>query len=179
MTHAGGGGVDRVIATRVAALHAAGIRPIVLRPDAKSVVVGDGSTPNLRFAMPDEQDALVRLLRAERPSHVELHHDLGHDPAVLDLAARLGVPHEVHVHDYAWFCPRIALVPNMPIAANRRSPGARPALPTMAATSRRRLPSPNWWRAPAACSPARARSWRPRRMLRLACAGISRPSGRR
>jgi glycosyltransferase involved in cell wall biosynthesis len=54
--------------------------------------------------------ALVRLLRADRPTHVELHHMLGHDPALLDLARRLGVPHEVHVHDYAWFCPRIALV---------------------------------------------------------------------
>jgi glycosyltransferase involved in cell wall biosynthesis len=61
--------------------------------------------------MPGELDALVRLLRPDRPSHVELHHDLGHDPVMLELAARLGIPHEVYVHDYAWFCPRIALVP--------------------------------------------------------------------
>jgi GT2 family glycosyltransferase len=111
VTHAGGGGVDRLISQRVEALDAVGVRAIVLRPEGAKVVVGDGSTPNLRFAMPDERDALVRLLRADRPTHVELHHDLGHDPTVLDLAAQLGIPHEVYVHDYAWFCPRIALVP--------------------------------------------------------------------
>ncbi len=112
VTHAGGGGVDRVVTLRQTALQAAGIRPIVLRPDGDFVVVdgpGDG-TPHLRYNMPGQLPALAKLLRADRPTHVELHHMLGHDPALLGLAALLGVPHEVHVHDYAWFCPRIALV---------------------------------------------------------------------
>ncbi len=113
VTHAGGGGVDRVMRLRQQALQAAGIRPIVLRPDRDCVVVhGPGSsTPNLRYHMPGQLSALVRLIRADRPTHVELHHMLGHDPALLRLAPLLGVPYEVHVHDYAWFCPRIALVP--------------------------------------------------------------------
>lgn len=108
VTHAGGGGVDRVVADRCDALERVGIRPIVLRPDATCVTI-DGA-PNLRFRVPQAMPALARLLRAEHPLHVELHHLLGHDPALLDLAQILNVPHEVYVHDYAWFCPRIALV---------------------------------------------------------------------
>jgi GT2 family glycosyltransferase len=111
VTHIGGGGVDRVIETRAAALREAGSRPIILRPGVGCVVVGDGDTPNLRFPMPAGLGSLATLLRAARPTHVELHHVMGHDPAILDLAGRLGLPHDVHWHDYAWFCPRIALVP--------------------------------------------------------------------
>ena len=111
VTHAGGGGVDRVVADRAAALRNEGIRPIVIRPDRGAAVLGDGETPNLRFRLPAEWDSLVRFLRADRVSTVELHHTLGHEPAILELAARLGVPHEVFVHDYATFCARIALVP--------------------------------------------------------------------
>ena len=112
VTHAGGGGVDRVVAARAAALRGAGIRPVVLRPDGAAVVIGDEpATPNLRFTLPLEWLALVRFLRASRPLHVELHHTLGHNPGLLGLAEALSIPHEVFVHDYSWFCPRIALVP--------------------------------------------------------------------
>ncbi len=111
VTHGGGGGVDRVIAQRCDALLGQGLRPIVLRPNGSDIVVGDGGTPNLRYRIPSELDALVKLLRAERPRHLELHHTLGLDPAIFGLAARLGVPQDVFVHDYAWFCPRLALVP--------------------------------------------------------------------
>ncbi len=113
VTHAGGGGVDRLIAARCDALAAAGYRPIVLRPDGGHVTVAEGAasaTPNLRYALPEEMAALLRLLRPDKPAHVELHHLLGHSPCVTGLAERLGVPHDVHVHDYAWFCPRIALL---------------------------------------------------------------------
>jgi glycosyltransferase involved in cell wall biosynthesis len=112
VTHAGGGGVDRVTALREAALQAAGIRAITLRPDRDCAVVSSPgiATPNLRYRLPGQMPALVRLLRADRPIHVELHHMLGHDPALLGLAGLFGIPYEVHVHDYAWFCPRIALV---------------------------------------------------------------------
>ncbi len=41
---------------------------------------------------------------------MEVHHLLGHDHALLDLARLLRIPYEIRVHDYAWFCPRIALV---------------------------------------------------------------------
>ena len=113
VTHAGGGGVDRLIAARCDGLLASGVRPIVLRPDRGRVAVSDGAaagTPNLSYVLPAEMGALLRLLRPDRPGHVEFHHLLGHPPGLTGLAERLGIPHEVHVHDYAWFCPRVALV---------------------------------------------------------------------
>ncbi len=110
VSHDAGGGVERVVAQRAAAWRAAGTRPVLLRPAAGAVVVGDGNTPNLRFRLPAEWPALLRLLRADGVARVELHHTMGHPPDILELAARLAVPQDVFVHDYAWFCPRIALV---------------------------------------------------------------------
>ncbi len=69
-----------------------------------------GAYPNLRFRLPGELGALVRLLRRDGVRHVEVHHLLGHERSVLGLGARLGVGYEVWVHDYASFCQRIALV---------------------------------------------------------------------
>ena len=77
------------------------------------MVLGDEGAdafPNLRFVLPSELPALARFLRGTGLREVELHHLLGHDPTVLDLIALLGVPYEVHVHDYALICPRVALV---------------------------------------------------------------------
>ena len=79
----------------------------------KCVRISDGTAaefPNLRYAMPDELTELHRLLTRERPREVELHHMVGHHATVLDLIAGLGVPCDVHVHDYAWLCARVALV---------------------------------------------------------------------
>ena len=111
VTHAGGGGVDRVVANRAEALTAAGLRPAIIRPGQGSVCrIGDGRYPNLIYSMPDELPGLAQLLRPGRPRHLELHHLLGHDHAIAGLARLLDVPMDVFVHDYAWFCPRIALV---------------------------------------------------------------------
>ncbi|GAC1344142.1 MAG: hypothetical protein NVSMB18_21250 [Acetobacteraceae bacterium] len=112
VTHGGGGGVEQVVAARCAALRAEGLRPIVLRPGRGGCRVetpGEGF-PNLVYAVPDELPALAALLRPDRPRHFELHHLLGHQHAILDLARRLRLPVDAYVHDYAWFCPRIALV---------------------------------------------------------------------
>ncbi len=115
VTHGGGGGVDRVVMERGLALAAAGLRPIVLRPGASRrntcrVEADDAEYPNLIYAMPSELPELARLLRADRPRHLELHHLLGHDHAILGLARLLRLPVDLFVHDYACFCPRIALV---------------------------------------------------------------------
>jgi glycosyltransferase involved in cell wall biosynthesis len=121
VTHDAGGGVERVVRNRCAALREAGKRPVVLRPvpapDASGTLPGvclvcDGTardTPNLRFVLPAEMPGLLRLLRATRPEAMEVHHLLGHHRAVMALPARLGIPYDVHVHDYAWVCPRITL----------------------------------------------------------------------
>ena len=118
ITHDSGGGVERRVATSVHHHRASGYRAVVLRPSrapdgVRCITVGDGIAadfPNLRYTMPDELPALQRLLAREQPSAIELHHMVGHHPAVLDLIAGLGVPYDVHVHDYAWLCGRVALV---------------------------------------------------------------------
>ena len=121
VSHDQGGGVARRVAERCAAIRDAGLRPIVLRPAvdaagariAGGVAVSDGAAPDdhsLVYRLPDEVEDLAALLGPDRPQAVELHHLLGHHPSVTGLAARLGVPLDVHVHDYHWFCPRIALV---------------------------------------------------------------------
>ncbi len=100
ITHDQGGGVERAVAAQCERLRGAGVRPIVLRPAAgaartRAVLLSDGVAgrfPNLRFTMPDEMPELLRLLKAERPGFVVLHHLLGHHPAVLQIAERLGVP---------------------------------------------------------------------------------------
>ena len=118
ITHASGGGVERQVAASVAWHRDAGCRAIVLRPalapdGARCVTIDDGlgnAYPNLRYAIPDELRDLLRLLTRARPGAIELHHLVGHHPAVLDLLEGIDAPYDVHVHDYAWLCGRVALV---------------------------------------------------------------------
>lgn len=115
VTHDDGGGVERRIEAAIAFHQARGRRAVVLRPGklpngGTEVRVDSPSFPNLRFELPREQPALLRLLRGVKPVEVELHHFLNHDPSVFQVIRDLGVPYDAHTHDYAWFCPRIALV---------------------------------------------------------------------
>ena len=115
--HASGGGVRRRLLERCGEIHDEGRRPILLLPGqapdgARRAAVSEADLdayPNLSFAMPQEQEALIALLRAERPTHIELHHWIGHDASVFALARELDIPCDVVVHDYSWFCPRITL----------------------------------------------------------------------
>jgi GT2 family glycosyltransferase len=111
--HDAAGGVATMLRARRVALRAEGIRPVMAWPRGGACVVGDESPdgfPNLLFQLPGELSALRALLRAERPIGVEIHHQLGHDPSVLDLPSLLDVPYDVRVHDYAWHCPRVTYV---------------------------------------------------------------------
>ena len=125
VTHDNGGGVERVIRARVAALRAEGVRPIVVRPlrdaagslvadacgisDAAFASAADSPTPNLRFSVPGGLSELAALLRDDLVVAMEVHHLLGHAHSILRLAARLSVPIDYHLHDYAMYCPRITL----------------------------------------------------------------------
>jgi glycosyltransferase involved in cell wall biosynthesis len=120
VTHAQGGGVERLVQTRAASWQAKGVRPIILRPhgpwppvpDApRRCSVADGPTPydNLTFDPRTELDELAGFLAPDRPQAVELHQMMGHDEAIGQLAARLGVPLDIHIHDYALVCPRVTL----------------------------------------------------------------------
>jgi GT2 family glycosyltransferase/glycosyltransferase involved in cell wall biosynthesis len=128
VTHDSGGGVERAVRERCAALRADGLRPVLLRPviDRSGqpasaerrylpglCEVGEGighGFPELRFRLPDELPLLADLLRPDRPVGMQVHHLLGHDHSILDLARMLQMPYEIAVHDYAWFCPQISLL---------------------------------------------------------------------
>ena len=130
ITHADGGGVRRRVREHCALLRATGLRPIVLWPAAPDVVaVGDTAEtgevrngearngeasadrfPNLRFRLPGELTELAKFLRRDRPRHIEVHQLLGHHHSVMQLARLLEVPQDIYIHDYQWFCPRVALV---------------------------------------------------------------------
>jgi GT2 family glycosyltransferase len=128
ITHDEGGGVEQRLRHAAGAHTRARCRPIVLRPcvtaagdpaiivgDGVSGVGGPGELANLVYAIPRELPALISLLRAARSEAIEAHHLADYPGAVYDLITQLGIPYDVHVHDYAWFCPRISLV-----AANNR-----------------------------------------------------------
>ena len=123
ITHDEAGGVERVVRARARMLAAQGTRAIILRPqgeaclvdvpgaDADSDTSGDTrSFPNLRYVLPREMDRLLALLKGEGVVYAEWHHLLGHHPQVRTLCERLAVPYDIFIHDYAWFCARIALV---------------------------------------------------------------------
>ena len=118
ITHNDGGGVEQQLIRAIKRHEQAGRRPIVLRPaktngGEAAVAVRDGiedDLPNLIYAMPREMPALLGLLRAANPGVVEPHHLAEYPAAIYDLVAGLGVKYDVHVHDYAWLCPRVSLV---------------------------------------------------------------------
>jgi GT2 family glycosyltransferase len=107
------GGVERQVRERCRVLGAAGLTPLLLRPNTAGgcrIVTEDGRYGDLAYAIPDELPALQALLAAARIAHVELHHFLDHDRRVVEAVIALGVPYDVHVHDYVWICPRVGLV---------------------------------------------------------------------
>lgn len=118
ITHKDGGGVEQRVLASAGSHARAGRRPIILRParlaeDVPAISVHDGvedDLPNLVFRLPEELPTLRRLLRAANPRVQEVHHLLGFHAAIHDLIRSLGVPWIVHVHDYAWFCPRVVLL---------------------------------------------------------------------
>ncbi len=132
ISHHHGGGVARRVTADMAAIRAAGQRPILLFPAAPAdpaatpfpwdAQLTDGETvdyPNLIFAMPGGLTALKRLLRSEGVAKVIFHHGLGHHPEIREIAGQLGVPQEIVIHDYASFCARVNLV-------NRPEKAAKP-----------------------------------------------------
>ncbi|MFW7268299.1 glycosyltransferase [Gluconacetobacter sp. Hr-1-5] len=114
VTHDQGGGVERVVRDRARLWRARGARPVLLRPTPDGCRLEDGAggawSAMPRFRLPADWDLLLAVLRASGVDRVEWHHGLGHALDAPTLAAGLGVPYAVHVHDYVWFCPRVALV---------------------------------------------------------------------
>lgn len=83
------------------------------QPETRRCRLTDAEQPAFRdlvFDTVGEREELVALLRRARVTMVEIHHCLNHDPSVLTLAGRLGVPYDVVVHDYQWICPQVTLI---------------------------------------------------------------------
>jgi GT2 family glycosyltransferase/glycosyltransferase involved in cell wall biosynthesis len=130
VTHDAGGGVERWVQARRAAIEAAGGVAVIIRPvpdrsgeaialdraylpgmcRATASAADKEPWPVLTLSLPREIATLATLVRRLRPALIEVHHLLGHDHAIMQLPARLGVPYDVHLHDYTWFCPRVTLI---------------------------------------------------------------------
>lgn len=122
ISHSHGGGVARQVQADLAQWRADGFLPLLLTtqfpknpvktPYPWPAQLSDGGTAqsNLVFPLPGAMPRLIALLQRLGVQHVVLHHTLGHDDSVRGLAARLGVPQEIVVHDYASFCPRVNLL---------------------------------------------------------------------
>ena len=114
ISHARGGGVEQLVQDRCSMLAADGHRTLIVRPGSgKTVWLQPApalNCPNLRFRLPAEWDVLLSWLRPQRIERVELHHVLDHMPGIDTLAARLGVPLDVYVHDAVFFCPRVTML---------------------------------------------------------------------
>jgi len=117
ITHGHGGGVAQHVLKRARHLAGRGALALVLRPSALHpgravLALADAADEDetLAFDLPGQAEALADALRGLGVAEVEIHHLLGHDPAVDGLAARLGLPFRLFVHDYALYCPRIVLV---------------------------------------------------------------------
>ena len=119
VTHDQGGGVARHVSARAASFRAQGIRPIVVRaatipedgdePGRCTLCDGDVIFSELTFDAAHALEELLEFLRLDSPRFVELHHLMGHDCKVTALAAGLGVPLDIYIHDYAMVCPRVTL----------------------------------------------------------------------
>ena len=120
ITHDLGGGVERHLRERIAAISAEGLEAIVIRPapppaGAKGTGVCavsrglEDDFPNLQYGIPSDIGELVKLLQPDRPVRLEVHHLLGHSQFIRYLAIRLRVPYDVFIHDSALFCPRVNL----------------------------------------------------------------------
>lgn len=111
-----GGGVDRHLGERFERYRAAGDIPIVLRPtrpgarDSCTLFLDQPLLCDLAYDIPLDLDRLSLLLRRLQIARVEIHHFMGLDERVVERLRALGVPYDVHVHDYVWICPRVTLI---------------------------------------------------------------------
>ena len=63
----------------------------------------------LTFTLPEQEDALLDVLRQFGVRHVHFHHLLGHGKFVQRLPQRLGVSHDFTAHDFHFIDPQITL----------------------------------------------------------------------
>ncbi|MBS0643093.1 MAG: glycosyltransferase [Proteobacteria bacterium] len=113
VTHGLGGGVERFVSRRAEDLEQEGSFAIILRPgpalSCRVTVASADVFPNLTFAVPDDLERLVDLLATSEAGCVEIHHAAGHSEVLLNRLCTLGLPYDIVIHDYSWYCPRTTL----------------------------------------------------------------------
>jgi GT2 family glycosyltransferase len=117
VTHDRAGGVLKHVNAKAFRAEQCGLRAIILKPEKTPAGTVDcliqgllpEAFPNLRFNLEDDKLVLEAFLRRCKISNIEIHHFIGHSPEAFPLILSLGVPYDVHIHDYSWFCPRITL----------------------------------------------------------------------
>ena len=113
VTHGLSGGVERFVRERCAQLKESGLVPLVLKVaenGAPDVTLAEREFPNLRFRMKGEIRQLGAFLGALGIVHIEFHHFLDLEGAVIEAVRKLGIPYDVYLHDYVWICPRVTLI---------------------------------------------------------------------
>jgi GT2 family glycosyltransferase len=117
ITHHWGGGTEQHVRD-LALLLRGHAEVLVLRPQSAHCARLEWCTGHRQteafeawFELPGEFDVLLRFLGSLPVARVHLHHVHGHDPAVLQLAARLGVPLDITCHDFFPLTPQYHLDP--------------------------------------------------------------------
>lgn len=86
---------------------------LMLRPSpvggARLSLLDEAEAMTLDYVLPDAFDEMVEMLKALGVVRVHVHHWLGFNDSILELAKRLGVPQDVTLHDYYSVCPQISL----------------------------------------------------------------------
>ncbi len=120
--HSIGGGTEAHVLDRATRLAGEGVLLLIGRPSdppngrrVSLEVAGTPHLPNLpAFDLLGDLEPLVAFLAGQQLEAIELHNLVGYAEAVVtvlpELARRLKVPLDVHLHDYQAFCPRINLV---------------------------------------------------------------------
>ena len=132
LCHGKDGGTARRLLDEAAELAAAGYATALLapatpdEPDNRVRLTLDGAsgTPNLVYAVPEELPALSAALKALDTAGCIYHHFLDLPEPILTLPIALGLPYEVRIHDYAWFCPRITLLDDTGLPCSEPDPAA-------------------------------------------------------
>lgn len=114
ISHGGGGGTERHLQDMAEAMAMDGLGVIVafVLPGGR-VSLTTFALPgieNLRYRVDSEFDRLVGDLKRLRVRHIHIHSKVDMPRQLFALPGRLGVPYDVTIHDYAWFCPRVNLV---------------------------------------------------------------------
>lgn len=112
LTHSRGGGTETHMG-ELAALGAGRARFLALRPGKGGLTLLEaydkGESLRLWYRLPGDYEALRDLLRAIGIDRVHVHHMLGLDDRLMDLATDLECPLYFTAHDYYPLCPQITL----------------------------------------------------------------------